>query len=149
MADYSPPGSGAGPSGPRAGFGERLVAVLLDGLLTGLANLFLRALFGPVLGVALALALAVAYYVYFEGSTSGQTPGKRALGIRVVDSATGGPVGLSRAAIRYAARIVSALPCGLGYFWMLWDSERQTWHDKAAASLVVPVSAYPVAAWPG
>jgi uncharacterized RDD family membrane protein YckC len=26
----------------------------------------------------------------------------------------------------------------LGYSWMLWDSEKQTWHDKAANSVVVP-----------
>jgi uncharacterized RDD family membrane protein YckC len=32
----------------------------------------------------------------------------------------------------------------LGYLWMLWDKERQTWHDKFANSVVVPVSAYPI-----
>jgi uncharacterized RDD family membrane protein YckC len=32
---------------------------------------------------------------------------------------------------------------------MLWDPERQTWHDKAAKTFVVPVSEYPVDAWPG
>jgi uncharacterized RDD family membrane protein YckC len=26
----------------------------------------------------------------------------------------------------------------LGYLWMLWDSEKQTWHDKAANAVVVP-----------
>jgi uncharacterized RDD family membrane protein YckC len=46
-------------------------------------------------------------------------------------------------------RILSAIVCLLGYFWMLWDKEKQTWHDKFAASVVVPTSAYPVAAWPG
>jgi hypothetical protein len=32
---------------------------------------------------------------------------------------------------------------------MLWDPNKQTWHDKMATSVVVPTSAYPVAAWPG
>jgi hypothetical protein len=32
---------------------------------------------------------------------------------------------------------------------MLWDSEKQTWHDKVANSVVVPVSAVPVERWPG
>jgi len=32
----------------------------------------------------------------------------------------------------------------LGYLWMLWDSEKQCWHDKFAGDVVVPVSAYPV-----
>ena len=46
-------------------------------------------------------------------------------------------------------RIVSGFVCLLGYLWMLWDRERQTWHDKVANTVVVPTSAYPVAAWPG
>ena len=45
--------------------------------------------------------------------------------------------------------IVSGLACGLGYLWMLWDPQRQTWHDKAAGTYVVRVSAYPVDKWPG
>ncbi|MFM8387932.1 MAG: RDD family protein, partial [Actinomycetota bacterium] len=24
----------------------------------------------------------------------------------------------------------------LGYLWMLWDSEKQTWHDKMVSSVV-------------
>ena len=32
----------------------------------------------------------------------------------------------------------------IGYLWMLWDKEKQCWHDKAANDVVVPVSAYPV-----
>ena len=39
-------------------------------------------------------------------------------------------------------RILSTIPLLLGYFWMLWDSEKQTWHDKLAGSVVVPVDAY-------
>jgi hypothetical protein len=27
---------------------------------------------------------------------------------------------------------------------MLWDKEKQTWHDKLATTVVVPESAYPV-----
>ena len=45
-------------------------------------------------------------------------------------------------------RWVSAIACLLGYFWMLWDKEMQTWHDKFATDVVVPVSSYPVASWP-
>jgi uncharacterized RDD family membrane protein YckC len=32
----------------------------------------------------------------------------------------------------------------LGYLWMLWDPQQQTWHDKLVGTTVVPVSAYPV-----
>jgi uncharacterized RDD family membrane protein YckC len=34
--------------------------------------------------------------------------------------------------------IVSAVVFLLGYLWMIWDSEKQTWHDKVAGSVVVP-----------
>ena len=38
---------------------------------------------------------------------------------------------------------LSAPPCFLGLFWMLWDRRKQTWHDRAANSLVVRASIYP------
>ena len=95
----------------------------------------------------LGTLLGLAYYTYFEGS-SGQTPGKKALGIRVIDFSGGGPIGYGRALIRYLGRIVSAIVLLLGYFWMIWDKEKQTWHDKFANSVVVPEAAYPVEKWP-
>ena len=65
------------------------------------------------------------------------------------DFRTGGSIGYGRAFIRWIGRYVSAIACLLGYFWMLWDKEKQTWHDKFANDVVVPESAYPVQNWPG
>jgi uncharacterized RDD family membrane protein YckC len=151
MADFDPGVGGAGSvqSGPRASFGIRLVAAIIDGILLGIVGTILRVILGDVLASAVNLLLGLAYYTYLEGSPSGQTVGKRAMSIRVIDFAGGGPIGPGRALIRYIGRIVSAIPCGLGYWWMLWDPEKQTWHDKFATTVVVPTSAYPVAAWPG
>ena len=73
----------------------------------------------------------------------------RVLGIRAIDAATYGRVDYGKAFVRYLVAVVAQIPCYLGYFWMLWDPERQTWHDKAAKTFVVPVSEYPVDAWPG
>ncbi|HET6953379.1 MAG TPA: RDD family protein [Acidimicrobiales bacterium] len=84
-----------------------------------------------------ALVAAVLYYGKMEGGPTGQTVGKKALGIKVVDSATGGPIGTGRGIARYFARIASGVVCYLGYLWMLWDPERQTWHDKIIGSYVV------------
>ena len=28
---------------------------------------------------------------------------------------------------------------GLGFLWMVWDKNKQTWHDKAAGSYVIRV----------
>ena len=107
------------------------------------------ALVGGRAGSVLGLFVGLAYFTYFEGSPSGQTIGKRAMNIRVVDFSTGGSIEYGRAALRYLMRLVSGFVCLLGYLWMLWDPERQTWHDKVANSVVVPTSAYPVGAWPG
>jgi uncharacterized RDD family membrane protein YckC len=151
MADFDPGIGGAGSvqSGPRASFWLRLAAALIDGVLLGVAGTIIRVIVGDVLGSAVNLLLGLAYYAYLEGSPSGQTVGKRVMSIRVIDFNGGGPIGPGRALIRYIGRIVSAIPCGLGYWWMLWDAEKQTWHDKFATTVVVPTSAYPVAAWPG
>jgi uncharacterized RDD family membrane protein YckC len=83
-----------------------------------------------------ALVVAVIYYSQLEGK-KGQTVGKQALGIRVVDINSGEVIGVSRGVGRYFARWLSALPCGLGYFWMLWDGQKQTWHDKLTSAVVV------------
>jgi uncharacterized RDD family membrane protein YckC len=139
----------ATPSGPRSSFFRRLGAALVDGLLLGVVERILQAIVGRTLGAALGLAVGISYFAYLEGGPSGQTIGKRALGIRVVDFPSSGPIGFSRGVLRYFARWLSAIVFFLGYFWMLWDPEKQTWHDKIAGSVVVPVSAYPVASWPG
>jgi uncharacterized RDD family membrane protein YckC len=153
VATYPPPpqssaASGA-VSGPRANFGQRLVAALIDGILVGVIGFVLQVTLRNALGGVVSFALGVAYYGWLEGSPSGQTIGKRVMGIRVYDLRQGGPIGTGRALGRYFARIISTIPCLLGYFWMLWDPEKQTWHDKLVGSVVVPVSAYPVENWPG
>jgi uncharacterized RDD family membrane protein YckC len=144
-----PPTAGNGPSGPRAGFGRRFVAFLIDVILLGVVQGILFAATNEGIAYGVGTLLSLAYYTYFEGTASGQTVGKRALDIRVIDFRTGGSIGHGRAFIRWISRILSTIPCLLGYFWMLWDREKQTWHDKLATSVVVPTSSYPVDSWPG
>jgi uncharacterized RDD family membrane protein YckC len=129
--------------------GIRFVAALIDGIILGLLSYVLQLVFGAAFGGALGLVAGLAYWGYLEGSPSGQTVGKRAMNIRVIDFTTGGPLGTGKALLRYVGRIISAIPCGLGYFWAIWDKEKQTWHDKIAETVVVPTADYPVAAWPG
>lgn len=45
--------------------------------------------------------------------------------------------GAGPAVARYLIAIVGALAFYLGYLWMLWDEKKQTWHDKAANTVVV------------
>jgi uncharacterized RDD family membrane protein YckC len=133
-----------GPSGPRAGFWARFGAAFVDGLILLVPSLIIFAAFGrdSTGGQALQTLIGIAYFVFFEGGPTGATPGKRALGIRVYDLRNGGPIGYGRAFIRYIGRIVSAIPLLLGFFWMLWDKEKQAWHDKFATCIVVPTDVY-------
>ena len=133
-----------GPSGPRASFGRRFVAYLIDVILIGIVGGVLVAIFDTTVGYGLDLLVGIAYFGYLEGGPKGQTLGKMALGIRVIDFNTGGPIGYGRGVVRYLGRIISGIVCLLGYLWMLWDKEKQTWHDKIATSVVVPVQYYPV-----
>jgi uncharacterized RDD family membrane protein YckC len=140
----APPAYTGKGSGPRAGWWRRFGAWFLDGLILGVVNGILTVATDPNVAGIISLVIGIAYFGYFEGGETGQTLGKKALGIRVIDAKTGGPIGFGRALIRYFGRILSSLPLLLGYFWMLWDGERQTWHDKLATAYVVPEDAYPI-----
>jgi uncharacterized RDD family membrane protein YckC len=133
---YDAPGSSGGSE--RASFGQRLVAVIIDGIIVGIP-FYVLFLVAKGAGYALGLVLSVAYTVYFEGGESGQTIGKKVMNIRVSDAHSGGAIGYSKAFIRWVGKIVSGIPCYLGYLWMLWDKDKQTWHDKIASTYVTKV----------
>lgn len=86
--------------------------------------------------LAWCAAAVFGYFAVLEGRR-GQTVGKRATGIKVVDARTGQPIGYGRGVGRFFARILSSAPCYLGYLWPLWDRRRQAFHDKAVGSVVV------------
>ena len=127
------------PAQQRANFGQRLGAYLIDVIILIVVGFVIQAIVGSGLLYSLiSFIVGVAYFSLQEGSESGATVGKRALGIRVADFSSGGPIGYGRAVLRYLGRILSTIPIFLGYFWMLWDGERQTWHDKIATTVVIP-----------
>jgi uncharacterized RDD family membrane protein YckC len=143
-APQAPPGSySSGPSGPRAGFWQRFGALVLDLLVLLVPEIILLVIFKQgALYQALSTLMSLAYFTYFEGGPTGQTVGKRALGIRVYDFRQGGPIGYGRGLLRQIGKWISGLVILLGYLWMLWDKEKQTWHDKIAGTVVVPADAY-------
>ena len=147
QAPQAPPGSySSGPSGPRAGFWQRFGAAVVDTLLLLIPSIILLVIFkNGALYQALSTIISLAYFTYFEGGPSGQTIGKKAIGIRVYDFRQGGgSIGYGRGLLRQFGKYLAAIPLGLGYFWMLWDKEKQCWQDKIAGSVVVPADAYPV-----
>jgi uncharacterized RDD family membrane protein YckC len=131
----------AAPAGGFADFWTRLTAYILDGVIVAIGWPILVELLVGVLGVAAATVTLLAPPVYFWlGNSLGATPGKRIVGIAVVD-VDGNRPGLARGLVRYVVSIASATAVFLGYLWMIWDDKRQTWHDKVAGTYVVPQAA--------
>lgn len=112
-----------------AGFWVRGGAYLLDVVILGLCA------FLPVRGLSMLVGLV--YKTIFV-SQGGQTPGKMAAGIKVVNAVTGEPVGVGRALGRAAAEYLSAVTLGLGYLVAAF-SDKRALHDYAAGTRVIYV----------
>lgn len=94
-------------------------------------------LFAGICVIAIGVLLVAILYVRSLGRT-GQTWGRRIVKIKVVDQHTLAPIGFGRALGRSLFGIfISTALFYLGYLWMLWDGEKQTWHDKVVGSIVV------------
>lgn len=131
---------GAGVVGSaRAGFWRRFAGAFVDGIVVGIADGILRAILGTGAGAGLGFVVSAVYFTAFIGAERGQTLGQMALGIRVVGLDTGRSISYGRAFLRWFVSIFSAIVFFLGYLWMIWDKEKQCWHDKAANDVVVPV----------
>jgi uncharacterized RDD family membrane protein YckC len=122
---------------PRASFWRRFSGLLLDSTILIVIDELLRLIVGNGIGRPLSIVLALIYFTGFVGSQRGQTPGMRAMRIRVISAGGGGPIGYKRATIRWLGGYISAAALLLGFLWMLWDEEKQCWHDKLAAAFVV------------
>jgi uncharacterized RDD family membrane protein YckC/uncharacterized membrane protein SpoIIM required for sporulation len=105
-----------------AGIGSRALAALIDTLVLLASTLAILIAIGLVAGFGTAFgsiggalllivgfALWTGYFILFEGLRQGQTPGKRAVGIRVV-SDTGNAVSLGAATARNLMRVADLLP---------------------------------------
>ena len=134
--NYGQPYGGGPAPAQLAGFWIRFGGALIDGILLGIVGqIFVRAL-GTGTGTLLQYVLQAAYFTYFHAST-GQSLGNKVVGIKIIDQTTGGNIDYVRAFTRWIVSIVSAIPIALGYLWMLWDPAKQTWHDKAAKTVVI------------
>jgi uncharacterized RDD family membrane protein YckC len=127
-----------------AGFGNRLVAFLIDGIIGSLFSLpgyLLAAAGSEIIGSLLYVVGAVAFIVvYCRKVSAGQSWGQKAMKVRVIDASTGSSISAGRVFGRQLAKIISAVPCYLGFVWMLWDGEKRTWHDKIVGTRVVDAS---------
>ncbi len=89
-----------------------------------------------VIGYLIMLIWSVGYMLYFW-STSGQTPGKAILGLKIVRADGGAKLGLGKAILRLIGYAISGIVIYLGFLWIIWDKEKQGWHDKIAGTYVI------------
>ncbi len=78
-------------------------------------------------------AIAVVVFWIYRSAT----PGKLAVGARILDARTGQWPSPRQLVIRYLAYYVSAIPLMLGFLWVAFDARKQGWHDKLAGTVVV------------
>jgi uncharacterized RDD family membrane protein YckC len=129
-----------------AGFWQRAVAFLIDWLIVVvIAMPIIVVAFGaeyfsldPIRRAGdLAIALIVGGVIVGFWRYCGATPGKLAVGIKVVDAETGNVPGTGRLVVRLLCYLLSALPLYLGFFWVAVDRRKQGWHDKIAGTVVI------------
>ena len=90
-----------------------------------------------VVGFVLSFAIQVWNRAFKQGRT-GQSIGKKVLGLKLVGERTGQPMGAGMAFVRDLAHTLDGF-FYLGYLWPLWDDKRQTFADKILDTVVVRV----------
>jgi uncharacterized RDD family membrane protein YckC len=131
-----------------AGFWVRVGAAIIDTLLLSIIILPVltavygfaywssdRLIQGPADFLVSWVAPAIAVVLFWIARQA--TPGKMALGIRIVDAETGGKPRNGQLVLRYLGYYVSMLPLFIGILWVAFDSRKQGWHDKIADTVVV------------
>ena len=129
-----------------AGFWQRAAAFLIDWLIV---IVILMPLLIVVFGIRevsldpaehswdLLVPLVIGAAVIGFWRYCGATPGKVALGVRIVDAKDGSAPSTLRLIVRLLAYLVSALPMYLGFLWIGIDRRKQGWHDKIARTIVI------------
>jgi uncharacterized RDD family membrane protein YckC len=122
-----------------AGFGDRFVAWLIDFAILLIPNIIIYVVFkGEAIGQLISLVVNAGYVVYFW-SSSGQTPGKSVMKLKVVHADGGGILTPGQAIVRWIGTFISSIPLGLGYLWIIWDPKHEAWQDKIATTKVIKV----------
>lgn len=129
-----------------AGFAQRALASLIDWLIVVVIAM-------PVIVVAsgaeyfsldplrrsgdLVIALVAGAAILAFWRAYGATPGKLAVGVRIVDAQSGKRPSTGRLVVRLLCYLLSAAPLYLGFLWIAVDRRKQGWHDKIAGTVVI------------
>ena len=114
----------------RAGFWIRMLALLLDLILVGIVCSIIS------IPTHHGLLLILAAYGAVMWKLKGTTIGGIVCGLRVV-RLDGRAIDWPTAVVRALGSFLSAAVAGLGFIWVVFDPERQSWHDKIAGTVMV------------
>jgi uncharacterized RDD family membrane protein YckC len=121
---------------PRAGFWLRVAAALLDVILIAMVSGMIHSVvygFSPG-GMPFWLAI----YSVAMWTTKGTTIGGIVCGLKVV-RLDDRPLDWGVAIVRGLGAFLSLAVAGLGFIWVAFDPEKQSWHDKIAGTTIVRV----------
>lgn len=134
-APIAPPPVISSITAPRAGFWLRFAAAFLDAVLVAVVFSILSSVFH---GIGGAYPLWYAVYCVVMWATKGTTIGGVICGLKVV-RLDDRPVDWSVAIVRALSAFLSLAVAGLGFIWVAFDNDKQSWHDKIAGTTIVRV----------
>ena len=123
---------------PRVGFWLRLMASFLDMVLLGIVTGMSSKIFHGWLSPGGSLPFWFAVYCTIMWATKGTTIGGIICGLKVV-RLDDRPLDWGVALVRALGGFLSLAVAGLGFIWVSFDEERQSWHDKIAGTTIVKV----------
>jgi len=135
-----------------AGFWIRFGAKMIDFVILWVVEMVFLMVMSPMLGFRVfsstpppnfrfllvypfLMAFSFGYSVYFVGKY-GATPGKMALGLKIVTSA-GQPVNYMKALGRMFAEMLSGIICYVGYIMVAFNDEKKALHDQICDTRVI------------
>jgi uncharacterized RDD family membrane protein YckC len=130
------------------GFWARVGAAIIDSILMAIVLVpFVRIFYGDLdyediatldspanimINGLLPAIVVILFWVWRDA-----TPGKMAIGAKIVDAKTGGKPSTGQFIGRYLSYYISSIVLLLGFIWVGFDAKKQGWHDKLAGTLVV------------
>ncbi|MFJ7215267.1 RDD family protein [Amycolatopsis sp. NPDC098790] len=152
QAPFGQPGTPFGAPQNYANWGQRAGALLIDQAPVIVIYLLAVILFvsgayglgGALYGLGALAGIGWAVYNrWIQQGNTGQSLGKRILGIKLISEQTGQPVGAGSAFLRDLCHIADGAACYIGFLWPLWDDKSQTFADKIVSTVVVQADAAP------
>jgi uncharacterized RDD family membrane protein YckC len=123
---------------PRAGFWIRTLALVIDVIVVAMVVGFTQKLLPRALVRDLGPGLlpVLATYGAILWKLRSTTIGGIVCGLKVV-RLDDRPLDWATAIVRALACFLSLVAAGLGFIWVAFDDEKQSWHDKIAGTTVV------------